>query len=64
MQRKKLMTDAELTAWESSRDLEAELLLSALQMATGKTTKVYTPAIAVRAEDKSAVKRRARPVGS
>ncbi|PNG48747.1 Antitoxin igA-2 (plasmid) [Variovorax sp. WDL1] len=48
MQRKQPMTDAELEAWEASRDLEAELLLSARQMAAGKTRKVYTPVAAAR----------------
>jgi len=31
------MTDAELEVWESTRDLEAELIESARQMAEGKT---------------------------
>ncbi len=31
------MTDAELEAWESTRDLEAELIESARQMAEGQT---------------------------
>ena len=34
----KPMTDAELEAWESTRDLEAELIESAHQMAKGKTS--------------------------
>ena len=42
------MTDAELEAWESTRDLEAELIESARQMAEGQTTVVYSPAIAAR----------------
>ena len=42
------MTDAELEAWESTRDLEAELIESARQMAEGKTTVAYSPAIAAR----------------
>lgn len=42
------MTDAELEAWEASRDLEAELIESAHQMAEGRTSTVYSPVIAAR----------------
>jgi len=42
------MTDAELEAWESTRDLEAELIESARQMAEGQTTVAYSPVIAAR----------------
>ena len=42
------MTDAELEAWESSRDLEAELIESVRQMADGKTSLAYSPVIAAR----------------
>jgi len=42
------MTDAELTAWEATRDLEAELVTSIQQMAEGKTTAIYSPVIAAR----------------
>lgn len=44
----KPMTDAELEAWEATRDLEAELIESARQMAEGKTSTVYSPVIAAR----------------
>lgn len=44
----KPMTDAELAAWEATRDLEAELIESAHQMAEGKTTAAYSPVIAAR----------------
>ena len=44
----KPMTDAELEAWESTRDLEAELIESAHQMAKGKTSVDYSPVIAAR----------------
>lgn len=44
----KPMTDAELAAWEATRDLEAELVESARQMAQGKTAVVYSPVIAAR----------------
>ena len=44
----KPMTDAELEAWEATRDLEAELLEAVRQMADGKTTVVYSPVIAAR----------------
>jgi putative transcriptional regulator len=42
------MTDAELEAWESSRDLEAELIESVRQMVDGKTSLAYSPVIAAR----------------
>ncbi len=42
------MTDAELAAWEATRDLEAELIESVRQMAEGKTSTVYSPVIAAR----------------
>ena len=42
------MTDAELEAWESTRDLEAELIASAHQMAEGKTAVAYSAVIAAR----------------
>ena len=44
----KPMTDAEHEAWESTRDLEAELIESAHQMAKGKTSVAYAPVIAAR----------------
>jgi putative transcriptional regulator len=44
----KPMTDTELEAWESTRDLEAELIESARQMAEGQTSVVYSPVIAAR----------------
>lgn len=44
----KPMTDAELVAWEATRDLEAELIESVRQMTAGKTTAVYSPVIAAR----------------
>lgn len=44
----KPMTDAELQAWESTRDLEAELIESIHQMAGGKTSVAYSPVIAAR----------------
>ena len=44
----KPMTDAELEAWESTRDLETELIESAHQMAKGKTSVAYSPVIAAR----------------
>ena len=44
----KPMTDAELEAWEATRDLEAELLEAVRQMADGKTTVAYSPVIAAR----------------
>ena len=42
------LTDAELVARESGRDLEAELIESVRQMAEGKTSLVYPPVIAAR----------------
>ena len=42
------MTHAELQAWETNRDLEAELIESVRQMAEGKTLLAYPPVIAVR----------------
>ena len=42
------MTDAELEAWESSRDLETELIESVRQMTDGKTSLAYSPVIAAR----------------
>lgn len=44
----KPLTDAELEAWEGTRDLEAELMESARQMAQGKTSVVYSAVIAAR----------------
>ena len=44
----KPMTDAELEAWEATRDLEAELLEAVHEMAQGKTTVAYSPVIAAR----------------
>ena len=44
----KPMTDAELEAWESTRDLEAELIESVRQMSEGKTSVAYSPVIAAR----------------
>jgi putative transcriptional regulator len=44
----KPMTDAELQAWESTRDLEAELIESVRQMVDGKTAVAYSPVIAAR----------------
>lgn len=44
----KPMTDAELQAWESTRDLEAELIESVRQMSEGKTSVAYSPVIAAR----------------
>lgn len=44
----KPMTDAELEAWESTRDLEAELIESVRQMTEGKTSVAYSPVIAAR----------------
>lgn len=43
---KKPMTDVQLTAWETSRDLEAELLESARQMQRGEGNAVDLPFIA------------------
>jgi putative transcriptional regulator len=45
---KKPMTDAQLVAWEASRDLEAELVESVRQMKRGEGTVVYSPVIAAR----------------
>ena len=42
------MTDAELETWEATRDIEAELVESAQQMAQGKTSVAYSAAIAAR----------------
>lgn len=39
----KAMTDAELEAWESTRDLEAELIESVRQMSEGKTLWLTRP---------------------
>lgn len=44
----KPMTDAELEAWESTRDFDAELLESVRQMCEGKTLVAYSPVIAAR----------------
>ena len=44
----KPMTDAKLEAWESTRDLEAELIESVRQMTEGKTSVAYSPVIAAR----------------
>ena len=44
----KPMTDAELEAWEATRDLESELIESARQMAQGKTSVAYSAVIAAR----------------
>lgn len=48
MPRSKPMTDAELEAWESSSDLEAELIESVRQMKAGHTRAVYTPVVQAR----------------
>lgn len=45
---KKPMTDAQLAAWEASRDLEAELVESVRQMKRHEGTVVYSPVIAAR----------------
>lgn len=45
---KKPMTDAQLTQWEASRDLEAELVESVRQMKRGLGTVVHSPVIAAR----------------
>ena len=42
------MADAQLKAWESSRDLDAELLASVREMAGGKTSVAYSPVVAAR----------------
>ncbi len=44
----KPMTDTELEAWESTRDLETELIESVRQMSEGKTSVAYSPVIAAR----------------
>jgi putative transcriptional regulator len=49
---KKPMTDAQLAKWETSRDLEAELLESVRQMQRGEGTVVYSPVIAARQNSK------------
>jgi len=46
--RKQPLTDKELEAWESSRDLSAELLESVRQMKTGKGRVVMSPLISAR----------------
>ena len=45
---KKPMTDAQLAAWEASRDLEAELVESVRQMKRREGTVVHSPVIAAR----------------
>ena len=45
---KKPMTDEQLTQWEASRDLEAELVESVRQMKRGEGTVVHSPVIAAR----------------
>lgn len=45
---KKPMTDAQLAAWEASRDLDAELVESVRQMKRGEGTVVHSPVIAAR----------------
>ena len=42
------MTDAQLAAWEATRDLDAELLESVRQFKRGEGTVVYSPVIAAR----------------
>ena len=42
------MTDAELAAWEVTRDLDAELLESVRQFKRGEGTVVYSPVIGAR----------------
>lgn len=44
----KPMTDAQLKAWEASRDIDAELLASVREMTSGKTSVAYSPVIAAR----------------
>lgn len=44
----KPLLDAELDSWESTRDLEAELIESVRQMAAGTTSLAYSPAVAAR----------------
>ena len=45
---KRPLTDAQLAAWEASRDLEAELLESVRQFKRGEGKVVYSPVIAAR----------------
>jgi len=45
---KKPLSDAELEAFEAGRDIEADLTMSARQMAAGSTHAVYTPVVAAR----------------
>ena len=45
---KKPMTDEQLTKWEASRDLEAELVESVRQMKRGEGTVVHSQVIAAR----------------
>jgi putative transcriptional regulator len=47
MPQKKLMSDAELAAFEASYDFEALLVQSAREMGARKTRKVYTPVVGV-----------------
>jgi putative transcriptional regulator len=49
---KKPMTDAQLAAWEASRDLEADLVESVRQMKRGEGTVVLSPVIAARQNSK------------
>ena len=44
----KALTGAELEAYESQRDIGAEILQGLLDMKAGRTTVVYSPAIAAR----------------
>ncbi|MDO5691123.1 MAG: helix-turn-helix domain-containing protein [Pseudomonadota bacterium] len=44
----KPLTDAELASWEASRDIEADLLQAAREMAAGKTSVAYSPVIDAR----------------
>jgi putative transcriptional regulator len=44
----KPMTDAQLKAWEAGRDIDAELLASVREMASGKTSVAYSPVVAAR----------------
>jgi microcystin degradation protein MlrC len=46
------MTDAQLAAWEASRDSEAELLESVRQMRRGDGVVAYSPVIAARQNSK------------
>jgi putative transcriptional regulator len=62
---KKPMTDAQLAKWETSRDLEAELLESVRQMQRGEGTVVYSPVIAARQNSKlSQAQGRKQPSGA